>query len=59
MISRKITLTVFNDETSEQFYEVSIMKDGNIWLCNQEGEGMGMNPDILYKAIDAFFKENH
>ncbi len=53
-----IKLTITNDETQEQFYELSI-KDGYLWLCNQDGEGMGMNSDKAYKALDSFFKENH
>jgi len=37
-----------------------------VWLCNEEGEGMGMDEQMtkklceaVYNAIDTFFKEHH
>jgi len=37
-----------------------------VWLCNEEGEGMGMSEEVtkqlcdaVYNAIDKFFKDKY
>ncbi len=53
------------DSTNEKHYIIRQWNDC-VWLCNEAGEGMGMNEevtkrlcDVIYNAIDVFFKENH
>jgi len=54
----KIQIRIYNDETSEQYYLLTI-DDSKVWIANQDGEGMGLSQAKLFDAIHAWFMENH
>ena len=53
-----IELRVYNPTSFDKYFDISI-RDGYLWLANEEGEGMGIGEDKIYKTIEQFFKENH
>jgi hypothetical protein len=59
---------VFYHKDGEKYFamidaESSLIFKTNIWLENQDGEGGDFNldevSDVIYNALDKYFKENH
>jgi len=46
------------DETFDKYYLLS-PDDSKVWIANQDGEGMGISQDNLFKLIHEWFKETH
>lgn len=52
-----VKIQIYNEEKNK-YYTILVMQNGNFFLQNEEGEGMGMDGELLFPLLDKFFKEH-
>ena len=51
-------LIIRNPENPEKFFALSPMADGGVWICKEDGEGMGIRNQLLFKSLEKFYSDN-